>query len=163
MVTCSIQVVGAIFFNTMLKGETKREYDRKWVAKRRFDFFSLQKCAYCGSKSNLELHHLDPSTKITSSIWSWKESRRLEEIAKCIILCHNCHLIETSKQVTINHPHGTVSKYNKGCKCDECLYALREYWKTRRNKLREEFGKDFRKLNITETRKKNTAAITQLA
>lgn len=76
-------------------GEQKREYQRRWLAQRRADFFADKKCVKCGSTDRMELDHIDPATKIANNIWSWTESRRLSEIAKCQVLCHDCHIIKT--------------------------------------------------------------------
>lgn len=54
-------------------------------------------CEFCGENhpACLEFHHKDPSTKTLEVSkasrygWAWKQV--LEEIAKCIILCANCH------------------------------------------------------------------------
>lgn len=65
---------------------------RSLIAKqRRVKFFADKVCSICGISSNLDLHHIDPATKIGSDIWSWDQARRDIEIAKCDILCHSCH------------------------------------------------------------------------
>ena len=48
-------------------------------------------CKKCGGEENLELHHKDPTQKESHRIWSWKAERRLVELAKCIVLCSECH------------------------------------------------------------------------
>src|SRR5579863_7150610 len=58
-------------------------------------------CANCGSWTDLEVDHKDPEQKITHRVWSWKESRRLEELAKCQVLCYNCHKEKSNKERTI--------------------------------------------------------------
>jgi hypothetical protein len=80
-----------------LTGETKREYDRKWIAKRRSDFFQDKTCVNCDSSDRLELDHKDPALKIDHKIWSWSEVHRNEEIAKCQVLCHDCHVKKTTE------------------------------------------------------------------
>ena len=70
-------------------------------------YLSSQKCAYCGINDIdcLELHHkvsrgrlngkrIDPT--ITSMLCH-SEKRIMEEIAKCIVLCANCHRKEHAK------------------------------------------------------------------
>ena len=74
------------------------KYQREWVAKRRADFFKDKKCVQCGSTERLELDHIDRETKESHSIWSWSEVRRLAEIAKCQVLCHECHRLKTRKE-----------------------------------------------------------------
>lgn len=80
-----------------LTGDAKRDYQRKWIAKRRADFMEDKSCEHCGATENLELDHIDQTTKISHSIWSWSEPRRLAEIAKCQILCNDCHKIKTKE------------------------------------------------------------------
>jgi len=61
-------------------------------------------CEICGYKKNysaLQFHHLDPnekdynldSRKLSNSTWQWC----LQEVAKCQLLCANCH-------AEIHHP-----------------------------------------------------------
>ena len=69
----------------------KRQHGREWIRHRREAFLEGKSCAFCGSTSNLNLHHQDPTEKESHRIWSWKEERRLREIAKCIVLCGSCH------------------------------------------------------------------------
>jgi len=55
------------------------------------------KCLRCDENhpSCLSFHHRDPNTKedIVSNMVceAWSEKRILEEIAKCDVLCENCH------------------------------------------------------------------------
>lgn len=54
-------------------------------------------CAACGYSKcgkSLEFHHKDPSTKlflIGAYQWKYKPQQVIDEIAKCILLCSNCH------------------------------------------------------------------------
>lgn len=85
-------------------GEQKREYQRKWMAKRRqrgIEFLG-GKCKVCGSVENLEFDHIDPATKHPllrqnnwSGFWSWSWVRVIEELMKCQLLCHDCHAQKT--------------------------------------------------------------------
>ena len=75
--------------------ETQRAYQRAWRAKRRSDFFAGKVCARCGSAENLELDHIDRTTKVSHAIWSWSEARRQAELAKCQVLCAECHKDKT--------------------------------------------------------------------
>jgi hypothetical protein len=44
----------------------------------------------------LQFHHIDPGTKeielSTAISRGWSKKRILAEVAKCIVLCANCHL-----------------------------------------------------------------------
>ena len=49
-------------------------------------------CGYDRCTASLAFHHLDPTQKdfgIAKSIRSW--SNIVEELRKCVLLCHNCH------------------------------------------------------------------------
>ena len=100
-----------------------KKYHRQWykdkVKPRREAFFSGKCCEWCGSTVDLELHHIDPSTKLGHNIWSWSEKARKNEIAKCIVLCKKCHHDYHNKK---RIKHG-ISRYKKGCRCDVCRKA----------------------------------------
>ena len=56
-------------------------------------------CAHCGTKedvSKLQFHHVDSSSKkfniATARSYSWEKLEK--EMAKCIILCRECHTNE---------------------------------------------------------------------
>lgn len=73
-----------------------REYQKKWyreiVASRRKKWFEENgPCHQCGSWENLELDHIDRTTKVHHVIWTWSEQRREDELKKCQPLCHDCH------------------------------------------------------------------------
>ena len=79
---------------------------RKWITLRVDRFKLFKGCSHCGYKDNpvaLQFHHVDPSTKVENvstirrSSWSqWKKIKA--EIRKCIVLCANCHSIETQER-----------------------------------------------------------------
>ena len=112
--------------------EQKRKFSREWVAKRRNDFFGDKYCEWCGSTEKLELHHVDPSTKKASVVWSWTEEKRLKELEKCIILCKKCHH-DYHNEKNKTWTHGIASTYKKGCRCQPCREAQ---YRTQRTKLR---------------------------
>lgn len=117
--------------------EEQREYQRKWVAARRAEFFKDKECIICGWDEDLELDHIDPATKVANSIWSWSKERRNEEISKCQILCYSCHKKKTSKEQSLSRKqpikHGTPQGYRKGCGCKMCFNSFSEYMKMIRN------------------------------
>lgn len=54
------------------------------------------KCADCGNKYRMEIydfHHLDPSQKDLDwrKIRQCSKEKRAKELAKCVLLCSNCH------------------------------------------------------------------------
>lgn len=72
-----------------------RNYQREWMRRRRAEFFADKVCAACGIDELLELDHVDPDVKVSHKIWSWSEERRAAEIAKCQVLCTECHKMKT--------------------------------------------------------------------
>lgn len=80
----------------------KAAYMREFYAKRKERLRELKRdraCVRCGFNDPraLEFHHRDPAQKefkISEKAWSYSWERVLEEVAKCDVLCSNCHRIE---------------------------------------------------------------------
>ena len=105
--------------------EERRRYQREWMARRRAEFFSDKSCVMCGSTDNLELDHVNPEEKVTHRIWSWARERREAEIAKCQVLCKDCHKEKSKQYLAENRQHGRTL-YGHGCRCDICVEAKRQ-------------------------------------
>lgn len=109
----------------------QRDYQRRWIAARRAEFFAGKTCLWCGDTDSLELHHADPAKKVSHSIWSWGEHRRRAEIQKCVVLCQGCHQRAHSEarriEAELRNPCGTYAAYKRGCRCDSCRAANRDY------------------------------------
>ena len=69
----------------------QREYQRQWKAARRGEWLSDKVCARCGTSERLEIHHRDSSEKVDHKVWSWAKQRRDTELAKCEVVCRDCH------------------------------------------------------------------------
>lgn len=89
-------------------------------------------CRYCGSRKGLQVDHIDPSTKVSHSVWTWREDKRLEELRKCQVLCRDCHSEKTAEearirfQVPMNKRQcGIIRKYQLGCRCVKCREVKR--------------------------------------
>jgi 5-methylcytosine-specific restriction endonuclease McrA len=78
----------------------QKEYQRQWIADRRSTYLKDKSCVKCHSTNNLELDHIDESTKISSHIWSWSDKRRELELSKCQVLCYDCHKQKTISFIT---------------------------------------------------------------
>lgn len=98
----------------------QRQFNREWIARRRAAWLADKCCAWCGSRQDLELDHVDPTVKVTHNVWSWTQARREVELAKCQVLCQRCHLVKTRD----DRPevlHGTANMYHTyRCRCREC-------------------------------------------
>lgn len=98
--------------------EKIKQRRKKW-------FLENGPCQKCGSLERLELDHRDPKTKVSHKIWSWSEARRVEELAKCQVLCRSCHEKKTGQENSDRQggpKHGTEHMYrNLRCRCDKCL------------------------------------------
>jgi hypothetical protein len=85
--------------------ECKSEVNKIRVTNRRQEWLSKNgPCVDCGSWENLEVDHVDPSTKDPrlrkgsgSVIFTWKAEKREKELAKCVVRCHECHMAKTIK------------------------------------------------------------------
>jgi len=81
-----------------------RKFQREWKAARRQAWIDSQgaKCIDCNSTERLEVDHVDPSQKLMrpSLIWSLAEAnpKRIAELAKCVLRCHDCHQVKTKRQ-----------------------------------------------------------------
>jgi len=101
--------------------EKQKEYQRKRAAACRAAYLSDKRCAKCGSDIDLELDHIDPPTKVSHSVWSWSEEKRKTELAKCQVLCAECHKKKTAAAYRAKRQHGTKTMYNNArCRCGTC-------------------------------------------
>lgn len=120
--------------------EGQRDYQRRWIARRRAEFFADKRCDWCGESEQLELHHRDTSKKEHHAIWSWSAARRLAEIAKCVVLCRPCHKRAHADAVRVEaelRNPWTYPAYQRGCRCLLCRAAKREYERDRKGRRRE--------------------------
>ena len=119
----------------------QREYQRKWRAKRRAEFFADKSCVECGSKEKLELDHIDRTEKTRKTdhgIWTWAKEKQEKELKKCQILCHDCHWKKTRQDLGYGRLiHGTITAYkNYKCRCPSCRKINAEVeFNRRKNKI----------------------------
>lgn len=96
------------------------------------------KCCKCGSTDLMEIDHVDPATKlfcVTSGLL-YSLDRLLAEVAKCQLLCRECHKKKTLDDMGFlpaRGTHGRESTY-KFCKCDVCRKAHAAYMKDYRKR-----------------------------
>ena len=83
--------------------ECRKAIQRLVQKKKRFhlreelnEFKCQQGCLRCGYDKHgaaLDFHHADSNKERRITIGSWKTSKGMAEIAKCVILCANCHRV----------------------------------------------------------------------
>jgi 5-methylcytosine-specific restriction endonuclease McrA len=100
------------------EGFEKHVQDGKKYKKRIYDLISKlmneekmkHGCAHCGYKGKpeaLDHHHVNPSDKTIAVASHWRTSykqfeKMKKEWKKCIVLCANCHRIETKRILNAN-------------------------------------------------------------
>jgi 5-methylcytosine-specific restriction endonuclease McrA len=105
---------------------------RRYHERRRYAIKLLGgKCAKCGSRSKLEIDHIEPKKKSFSigKLWSVSKKRFEAELRKCQLLCERHHSDKTladKGQARARGMHGTLSSY-RYCKCAKCRAANSEY------------------------------------
>lgn len=97
---------------------------QKWFAKH-------GPCQHCDKKTHLEVDHIDHTKKThrISAVWGWSEKREAErqaELAKCQVLCNQCHFNKSQVERRIDNPirHGSNKRYHMGCRCDICIAVV---------------------------------------
>lgn len=115
-------------YNQYIRNYLKRRYDRRHpIAIKLLG----GKCVVCNSTERLQFDHIDHSKKVFDiadrlAQYTWK--RILPELAKCQLLCFECHLNKSSIENSGHpmHQHGTPSMYRRGCRCESCRDASRK-------------------------------------
>jgi len=108
-----------------VRTKTQEEYNayhRAWTQKQKDAFYSNKSCQVCGSDERLEIDHIDPEKKIDNNIWNWAIERRLEELSKCRVLCHDCHVQRHVEDGTFKRSgllHGRLGENGPNAKLKE--------------------------------------------
>lgn len=94
-------------------------------------------CSVCGSNDRLEIDHIDHTNKgfdLGKAFTSMSESRLFEEVAKCQLLCYECHKLKTRKDLAEKFDqrefweHGTLAGYSHHkCRCNGCKTVWNQY------------------------------------
>ena len=117
-----------------------KEYIREYRKKRKIEAIEQLggQCVVCGSKETLEFDHINPETKkeTISNMWTSNRDVFQEELNKCQLLCHSCHLDKSQSEgdYTRNRKsweHGLSGYINYKCKCDICRESYKVFRKNR--------------------------------
>lgn len=116
----------------------RREYQAQWARRRRDDWIASRGgvCEKCGSSDRLEVDHIDPKTKLMNprEVWNRRDEVRLAELAKCQVLCHECHKAKSLAERP-RADHGNTYYVRYRCRCDICRAdhaAQSRAWRARR-------------------------------
>jgi hypothetical protein len=73
------------------------------------------KCSKCGSTEHLEFDHISPNDKSfnISKLLNRSKQETDIELQKCQLLCHNCHLEKSRKDISIQNSGEHNYFYNK--------------------------------------------------
>lgn len=125
--------------------EQNAAYLRKRYAEQMKEFHEALggKCVRCGSTEEIEIDHIDRTTKSFNigRLWAKKDLPKVyEELAKCQLLCRTHHIEKTTIEFTGEDrgmTHGTLYAWmKKGCSCDVCAKAKRKWHDARNAKRR---------------------------
>jgi hypothetical protein len=92
--------------DTTMAMSKKQAFNRAMLNKIKTDN-GCESCGYNANPAALQFDHIDPDTKLISasgrrvnpgSMLSYSQTKIFAEIAKCRILCANCHAIHTVEQ-----------------------------------------------------------------
>jgi hypothetical protein len=119
-----------------------RSYMRDRYHQRRAEAVAILggKCAVCGIQRNLDIDHIDRSTKAMSvnRMAYVSRERFLLELTKCQLLCKKHHIDKTSSEQSVGHGGGRSGK--KNCPCIPCRRKHREYMRARRGTKLTDLG-----------------------
>ncbi len=105
--------------------EEQKKYQSEWLRKRRDDWISDNgPCRKCQSSTELQVDHINRANKVNHNVWSWAKKRRLKELAKCQVICLECH--KKKNKAEREPPHGTNGRYTSRsyrCRCELCREA----------------------------------------
>ncbi len=108
--------------------DKQREFQRKRLAAIRAKWLAENgPCVKCGTRDDLQVDHVDPSDKVTHSVWSWSKERRDAELAKCQVLCRRCHKTKSLENGDLGSPG--ESNPNSILTAEEVLEIRRIYKK----------------------------------
>jgi hypothetical protein len=71
-----------------------------------------------------------------SNILAYADAKFRRELAKCQLLCVECHRAKTIRELGQKPAeHGSTTMYRRGCRCSACRLAASEYQKTLKGRM----------------------------
>jgi hypothetical protein len=103
--------------------EDRRAYQRERAARAREEWIKENgPCKRCGRRDQLEIDHVDRTDKElrASQVWHLAKDnpKRVAELAKCQVLCTDCHLDKSIKEKQV--PCTARLRERRGCGCEDC-------------------------------------------
>jgi hypothetical protein len=103
-------------------------------------------CVRCNSVENLELDHIIASLKtynIGKILGGGSEAKVQAELAKCQVLCHECHVQKGHQSGDTNYvEHGGGASGKRNCPCAPCKERKAEYMRNKNYKQRAKLLKE---------------------
>jgi 5-methylcytosine-specific restriction endonuclease McrA len=130
---CHICKIDEVMLNSSKCRPRYNEYMRGYMAARyaarrqmALDFLG-NACVVCGSIKDLQIDHIDRSTKAIAiaKLILAKDEKLFAELVKCQALCPEHHGKKTSQEMGV--PHGGGVKGKRNCPCELCREAARRY------------------------------------
>lgn len=119
--------------------EYMREYMLRRYHDRRNEAIDLLggACASCLTGDDLEFDHIDPEMKRgeIAKLWSYRYDKFIAELAKCQLLCRDCHIKKTREDLGVDHGGGKSGKFitengkRRACPCNLCKAKKKQYMK----------------------------------
>ncbi len=108
----------------------RQYYKLRWQRVRAEWFTEHGPCVRCGSWENLEIDHKERNVKVNHKVWFWSKERRDEELSKCQVLCHSCHVLRHTIEMMTQIEHNPKGRYWRPsrCKCIKCRPELHVKW-----------------------------------
>jgi hypothetical protein len=124
-----------MLYNILMGKKLYRDRGRAWAIE-----FLGGKCVQCGSATELEFDHIDPSSRSfrIGACFDMRRDKLIIELKKCQLLCKICHREKTRLENGWQAlEHGTVNMYINGkCHCESCRKAWTTYFVPKRKLYR---------------------------
>jgi len=95
----------------------RREYQRRWLADRRRQWFEATgaTCVRCGASEDLVLHFPKGDRRISNQVWSWSDERREKALAEARVVCRKClpHFVPGTELIEFDGVERSISEWSR--------------------------------------------------